>query len=50
VSACEPPVPSAEALLAALNAAPRQGVPRFIAGMRAAFAAQARGVVAQLCA
>jgi hypothetical protein len=37
VGACDPPVAQADALLAALNASPRGGLPRFVAGMRAAF-------------
>jgi len=52
VTACEPPLATAGALVAALNAAPRQGLPRFVAGMRAAFAQLARTGTdaAQLCA
>ena len=42
LSACEPPLATAPALLAALNAQPRAGLPRFVAGMRAAFAQLAR--------
>ena len=42
LAACEPPLATAPALLAALNAAPRAGLPRFVAGMRAAFAQLAR--------
>jgi hypothetical protein len=48
VASCEPPLAEAPALLAALNAAPRQGLPRFVAGMRAAFVAAVRGVQLQL--
>jgi hypothetical protein len=37
IGGCEPPVAQAATLLAALNAAPRGGLPKFVAGMRAAF-------------
>ena len=37
IGACEPPVAQAGQLLTALNAAPRGGLPKFVAGMRAAF-------------
>ncbi len=53
VSACEPPLGGAAALLAQLNAAPRAGLPRFLAGMRAGFkalVAARAGAPAQLCA
>jgi hypothetical protein len=48
VASCEPPLPEAPALLAALNAAPRQGLPRFVAAMRAGFVSAARGEQLQL--